>query len=43
MTRDSESWSQNDLRGVDVEDPPHDKVGTMVTLGRPRIPGLGGA
>ena len=35
---DSESGSQNGLRGVDVEDPAHEKKGTMVTLKRPGTP-----
>ena len=29
---DSESGSQNGLQGVDVEDPAHEKEGTMLTL-----------
>ena len=32
---DSESWSQNGLRGVGVEDPSHEKKGTMATRERP--------
>ena len=35
---DSESVSQNGLRGVDAEHPAHDKEGTLVTLERPGIP-----
>ena len=31
---DSDSGSQNGLRGVDVEDPTHEKKVTMVTLER---------
>ena len=34
-----ESGSQNWLRGVDVEDPTHEKEGTVVTLESPGIPG----
>ena len=36
---DGESGSQNGLRGVDVEDPAHEKEGTMRTLDRLGIPG----
>ena len=36
---DSKSGLQNGLRDVDVEDPAHEKEGTMVTLERPGIPG----
>ena len=36
---DSESGSQNGLRGIDVEDFTHEKEGTMVTLERPGISG----
>ena len=36
---DRESRSQNRLQGVDVDDPTHEKEGTMVTLERPGTPG----
>ena len=36
---DNESGSQNELQGVDVVDPAHEKEGTMVTLERPGTPG----
>ena len=36
---DSKSGSQNGLQGVDVDDPAHEKEGTMVTLERPGTPG----
>ena len=36
---DSESRSQNGLQAVDVEDPTHEKEGTMVTLEKQGIPG----
>ena len=36
---DNESGSQNELQGVDVVDPAHEKEGTMVTLQRPGTPG----
>ena len=36
---DGECRSQNWLRGVDAEDPAHEKERTMVTLERPGIPG----
>ena len=36
---DSESDSQNGLRGVGVEDPSHEKKRTMATGERPGIPG----
>ena len=35
----SESGSQNGLRGLDVEDPSHEKEGTMATRERPGTPG----
>ena len=36
---ESESGSQNGLQGVDVEDPAHERKGTVMTLERPGIPG----
>ena len=36
---DSESGSQNELQGVEVVDPAHEKEGTMMTLERPGTPG----
>ena len=36
---DSESRSQNGLQGVDVDDPAHEKEGTMLILERPGAPG----
>ena len=38
---DSESGSQKGLQGVDIDDPAHEKEGTMVTLERPGTPGKG--
>ena len=36
---DSKSGSQKGLQGVDVDDPTHEKVGTMVTMERQGTPG----
>ena len=36
---DSESGSQNGLQGIDIDDPVHEKEGTMVTLERQGTPG----
>ena len=36
---DSESRSQNGLQGVHVEDPAHEKEGTMMTMERQGIQG----
>ena len=35
----SKAGSQNGLQGVDVDDPTHEKEGTMVILERPETPG----